>query len=53
MMVELDEIKERYKSGSTTWGFSEVFQAVSDIHGLIMMVEALTKENESLKEAKK
>jgi hypothetical protein len=42
----LEDIENDYKSGSLNWDHGKIFQAVSDITGLVIIVKELRKKLE-------
>jgi len=53
MKRTLEEIENYYKKGSLNWDHGQVFQAVSDIAGLIIMVKELKSKLEERKDHEK
>ena len=41
MKRTIDDIEQDYKSGSLDWDSGKVFQAVTDIHGLIAVIRGM------------
>lgn len=50
MKRTIDDIAKDYSGGSLIWDTAKVFQAVSDIQGLIVVIRAMQEEKKNEKE---